>query len=403
MIILYVLLLQYVTGSLQPKTVPAALERYLGQPTPHTHRHLLQPGEITPGITAEEYKNRRHQLMTNIKQSINGKSSNHVVVVLSNSRKYMTDEIQYPFRQNTNFLYLCGFQEPDSALVLENIPGKDLPEHKSTLFVAQRDPHRELWDGPRSGIDGALEFIGVDEAYHVGDLCEALDKLSRRKNLAVWYDFFKAVGTNDAFHDDVVNHLITPCKTKYGNSVNILEQTMHSMRVIKSPAECKLMQKSVSIASEAFKEVIKFSHPGISESALYARIDYETRVRGAEFLAYVPVVAGGDRANTIHYIINNKLIDGNEMVLMDAGCEYHGYASDITRTWPVSGKYTSAQADLYEAVLSVQKNCIDMCHVGTTLDQIHSFMLMELGKRLQGLGIISTRLSSTGLYKVGLY
>ncbi len=313
----------------------------------------------------------------------------------------MADEIPYPFRQNSNFLYLCGFQEPDSVLVLENIPGRNLPEHKSTLFVPKRDPHRELWDGPRSGIEGALEFIGVDEAYAVDTLSEALHRCSLRDNLVVWYDFHQSTGVHEVLHRDVISHLVTPCRSN-GSAVNSLEQTMHSLRIIKSLAECNLMRTSVAIASEAFREVMKFSCPGVNESALYAKMDFECRLRGAEFLAYPPVVAGGNRANTLHYIANNQFIQGYEMVLIDAGCEYHGYASDITRTWPVSGKFTSAQAELYEAVLDVQLACINKCHVGMTLDQIYSFMISELGKKLQQLGILNSSLSSTELSKVSV-
>ncbi|XP_072040288.1 xaa-Pro aminopeptidase 3-like [Amphiura filiformis] len=385
-------------GSLQTKTSPSAVERCLGQPSPYTHTHLLKPGEITPGISQDEYRDRRNQLMAAINRSVSGRSSNHVVVVLSSGTMYMADDVPYPLRQNSNFLYLCGFQEPDSVLVLENIHGRDLPEHKSTLFVRNRDPDRELWDGPRSGIDGALEYIGVDEAYPVGALSEALHKYSLRDNLVVWYDFFRTTGVHDAFHQDVLSHLIIPCRSK-GSMINIIEKTMHSIRVMKSAAECRLMRKSVSIASQAFAEVMKFSRPGINESTLYAKMDFECRIRDAEFLAYPPVVAGGDRANTLHYIANNQLIHDGEMVLMDAGCEYHGYASDITRTWPVNGKFSDAQAELYGAVLDVQEACIDRCNIGVTLDQIYSFMLTELGKRLQHLGIVSPKLSNIELYK----
>ena len=326
-------------------------------------------------------------------------SHHHVVIVPSTNTKFMADGITYPFRQNTDFLYLCGFQEPDSVLVLESIHGRDIPEHKSTLFVRKRDPDRELWDGPRAGVDGALYFIGMDEAYTMEYFNEALHKYSVGNDTVVWYDAIKAQTTHHALHQDLFSHLIKPCMNQ-GHLINNLEPTIHSLRVIKSPAECNLIQKSVSVASEAFAKVMSYSRPGINESVLYAKIDFECRIGGAEFLAYPPVVAGGDRANTLHYIINNQIIQDGEMVLMDAGCEYHGYGSDITRTWPVNGKYTSPQAELYEAVLEVQKECIDMCRVGTSLDQIYSFMLVGLGQRLQGLGIVSKTLSSTELYRV---
>lgn len=275
--------------------------------------------------------------MSGIKKSMYSDCPHHVAVILAADTKYMTDEIPYPFRQNTDFLYLCGFQEPSSALVLESIAGSPLPDHKATVFVPQRDADRELWDGPRAGIDGALSFIGVDEAHVISDLSEYLDQYASRDKLVVWYDVFRNV--NSHLHKDVVSNLVTPCRNK-GHAVNILQQLMHSIRVIKSPAEIQLMRESCSIASQAFVDVMRFTKPNINEANLYAKMDFEVRLNGAEFLAYPPVVAGGNRANTLHYVKNNQIVQGGDMVLMDAGCEYHGYASDITRTWPVSGRYS---------------------------------------------------------------
>ena len=201
--------------------------------------------------------------------------------------------------------------------------------------MPERDPDRELWDGPRAGVDGALGFIGVDEAHAIGDLSEYLDQYTSRDKLVVWYDVFRNVHHHP--HKEVVSNLVTPCRNK-GHTVNILQQLMHSQRVTKSPAEIQLMEESGRVASNAFIEVMRFTKPGINEAHLYAKMDLEVRLNGAEFLAYPPVVAGGNRANTLHYVKNNQDIGDGELVLMDAGCEYHGYASDITRTWPVNGR-----------------------------------------------------------------
>ncbi|XP_071501276.1 xaa-Pro aminopeptidase 3-like [Diadema antillarum] len=381
--------------STSPGSIP---QRYIGQPTPYTHQHLLRDGEITPGISTEEFKRRRRKLMSSIsKSSMYGSCPHHVAVILAADTKYMTDEIPYPFRQNTDFLYLCGFQEPMSALVLESLPDRALPDHKATLFVPQRDPDRELWDGPRAGIDGALNFIGVDEAHVIGDLSEFLHQFPSREKQVVWYDVFRNV--NDHLHKDVVNNLVMPCRNK-GHTVNILQQILHSMRVIKSPAEMCLMRESCRVASEAFVEVMRFTKPGINEAHLYAKVDFEVRLKGAEFLAYPPVVAGGNRANTLHYVKNNQSVEDGDLILMDAGCEYHGYASDITRTWPVNGRFSESQASLYQAVLDVQKECLEMCEVGNTLDQMYRRMLEGLGQRLQHLGIVPKHLNDLDLLKV---
>ncbi|KAJ8028635.1 Xaa-Pro aminopeptidase 3 [Holothuria leucospilota] len=372
-------------------------KRYLGQPTPFTHQHLLKKDEITPGISGAEYQGRRMNLMSAIGRSMYGSAKYHVAIILGANKKFMTDEIPYPFRQNTDFLYLCGFQEPDCALILESIPGKELPSHKATLLVQQRDSDRELWDGPRSGPEGAVQFIGVDEAYTIDSLPERLHKYLSRENMVVWYDVFRPV--NESLHQEVFTNLIQPCRNR-GHTVNILQQTIHAQRVIKSPGEINLMRASGSIISKAFIETMKYSRPGINEAQLYAKIDFEARTNGAEFLAYPPVVAGGNRANTLHYINNNQAIQDGDMVLMDAGCEYHGYASDVTRTWPINGKFTEAQAELYNAVLTVQKDCIEQCTAGSTLDQVYHFMLLGLGRSLQHLGILRSNLNEVDLHRV---
>ncbi|XP_070552673.1 xaa-Pro aminopeptidase 3-like [Ptychodera flava] len=372
--------------------------RNLGQPTPYTHPHLMKYGDVTPGIGAAEFVQRRTKLMSEIgKLSASEKGKKHIVVVPSHPKMYMTDEIPYPFRQSTDFLYLCGFQEPDSILILESLPDRHLPAHKATLLVPKRDAHRELWDGPRSGTQGATDFIGVDVAYENGGLAEFLEQLSQHNNIVLWYDFLKP--THPEFHNKIMKQLILPVRNA-GNAIKTLEETLHRMRVIKSPAEQELMRQSASIASHAFINVMKFSTPLINESDIYARIDYECRIHGAEFLAYPPVVAGGNRANILHYVNNNQIVKPDELILMDAGCEYHGYASDITRTWPVSGKFTPPQRTLYEVVLDVQMKCLEMCSLpNITLDQIYNSMLKMLGCHLQDLGILSRQLDEMDTLK----
>ncbi|KPP67813.1 hypothetical protein Z043_113556, partial [Scleropages formosus] len=143
----------------------------------------------------------------------------------------------------------------------------------------------------------------------------------------------------------------------------------------------------------AFKKTMSMSQGDIDEALLYAKFDFECRAQGANFLAYPPVVAGGNRANTLHYINNNQIIKDGELVLLDGGCEYFGYVSDITRTWPVNGKFSPAQAELYEAVLEVQMYCISLCCPGTSLDYIYSTMLTLLGQKLKKLGIIGSTAS----------
>eukprot|EP00058_Branchiostoma_floridae_P025958 XP_002611448.1 hypothetical protein BRAFLDRAFT_63920 [Branchiostoma floridae] len=228
--------------------------RYLGQPTSQTHPHLVRPGEVTTGIQQEEFRQRRGQLMSAVKEH-HGKQSRHVVIVVSSPVKYMAVDVPYPFRQDPNFLYLSGFKEPNSVLVLESCQGNSPTNHKATLLVPERNPERELWDGPRSGTDGALQLTGVDQTLRIDDLGRFLVQF-RTQDWTVWFDHLKPV--HRQLCDQIKTSLLQP-------------------RMLESKAPTQ------------------------------------------------------------------QVINGGELVLVDAGCEYHGYVCDITRTWPISGKFTEPQ------------------------------------------------------------
>lgn len=159
------------------------------------------------------------------------------------------------------------------------------------------------------------------------------------------------------------------------------------------------MQEAGRITAQAFRRTMALSHGDVDEAVLFAKFDFENRLHGANFLAYPPVVAGGNRANTLHYINNNQIIKDGEMVLLDGGCEYFGYVSDVTRTWPVNGKFSPAQVELYEAVLEVQRSCLSLCSPGVSLDHIYSTMLALLGRQLRQLGVIKASTSDADALK----
>lgn len=187
-------------------------------------------------------------------------------------------------------------------------------------------------------------------------------------------------------------------KSNSGANLTSPTNLIHQLRLYKSPNEQKLMQKTCQIASEAINETIAWSRPGISEHQLYAKVDYECRMRDASFLAYPPVVATGSNATTIHYINNCQMTKTGETVLMDAGCEYGGYTSDITRTFPVDGKFTDAQKILYEIVLQTQTNLIRILQEKScSLDELFEVMCLELGKCLKEIGFIPKHLAGVDL------
>ncbi|XP_053438668.1 xaa-Pro aminopeptidase 3 isoform X4 [Nycticebus coucang] len=379
--------------SLQAVSERRIPNRYLGQPSPFTHPHLLRPGEVTPGLSQVEYALRRHKLMSLIHKELQGQSgTDQTIIVLSNPTYYMSNDIPYTFHQENNFLYLCGFQEPDSILVLQSLPGKELPSHKAMLFVPRRDPSRELWDGPRSGTDGAIALTGVDEAYTLEEFQHFIPKLKAETNM-VWYDWMRPSHTQ--LHADYMQHLIE-AKARSKNKVRGVQQLVQRLRLIKSPAEIERMQIAGKLTSQAFIETMFASKAPVNEAFLYAKFEFECRARGADILAYPPVVAGGNRSNTLHYVKNNQLIKDGEMVLLDGGCESSCYVSDITRTWPVSGRFTAPQAELYEAVLEIQKACLTLCSPGTSLDNIYSMMLKLIGQKLKELGIMKNVKENNG-------
>ncbi|XP_034394695.1 xaa-Pro aminopeptidase 3 [Cyclopterus lumpus] len=374
-------------GGLKPKTVPP---RYLGQPSPFTHPHLIKHGEVTPGLSQTEYELRRHRLASHIEVQSDrlgpsASSSTHVAVVLSHPTRYMTNDIPYPFHQNQDFLYLSGILEPDSALVLY---GKGRPD-QAILFVPRRDPGRELWDGPRSGKEGAAALTGIERVHSTEELGVVLKSL---KGNVLWYD--SSHPAHPRLHQAHVGPVL-----EAGPMPHSLRPLIHSLRAVKSSAEVALMQEAGHITAQAFRRTMALSQGDVDEAVLFAKFDYENRVHGANFLAYPPVVAGGNRANTLHYINNNQIIKDGEMVLLDGGCEYFGYVSDVTRTWPVNGKFSPAQAELYEAVLEVQCSCLSLCSPGVSLDHIYSTMLALLGRQLRQLGLVKASTSDADVLK----
>ena len=262
--------------------------RNFGQPAAQTHPHLLQEGEVTPGINKAEYRSRRNKLMEKIAQSGRAlTNSNHIVIIPSAPKVYMSHDIPYPFRQNTDFMYLSGFLEPDSVLVLE-ASSDNLPDHKATLFVPKKDAHKELWEGARSGIDGAITLTGVDDACNTEDLQTYLATYRKSHPSAmVWYEYKKPIHLS--FHMKLLSDFIRENTFGFLESPkNLLQQ----LRLKKSTAERQLMYRSNQIASHAFEKTMLFSRAGINEADLYAKVDYECRIGGAEQLAYPPVVAG---------------------------------------------------------------------------------------------------------------
>lgn len=250
------------------KQLLSAQVRWFGQPVAQTHPHLIREGQVTPGIMADEYRLRRDRLMQKIaeKCETSGEAGRSVVIIPSAPKVFMSHDIPYTFRQNSDFLYLSGFLEPDSVLLLES-NGKSDSQYKSILFVPKRDPEREMWDGPRSGRDGALWLTGVDETYNVEDFEKYLRQSlkvsqqmreSRAASAVTWYDFKKP--SHVEYHQKYVVKILSETGCRLVKSPRGIIQ---HLRLVKSPAEVELMRKTCEIASKGFVEVMKFSKPGV--------------------------------------------------------------------------------------------------------------------------------------------
>ncbi|KZV79651.1 Creatinase/aminopeptidase [Exidia glandulosa HHB12029] len=331
-----------------------------GQPRLESHPHLLKEGEMTGGIQSAEYAARRARL-------VDALPDDSIVVAAAAPIKYMTENIFYRYRQNSNFWYLTGWAEHDAAIIIQKSASSSRG-YKLSAFVAPKDENEELWDGARTGLDAAADFLGADEVY---DYKRFVPELQRVLNTSAAVTYVESEGNRTT--NAGVPHYVQrardpdPWLLEFFTSPRTprrrdLKRELAKLRVVKSPAEQEVMRAAADITARAHTKTMCYVQPGLGEAQLEAHFAYLCARDGAQRPAYVPVVASGSaNALAIHYVANNALLESGEMVLMDAGCEYNGYASDLTRTFPVNGTFTSPQADLYAAVLSVQKACIPLC------------------------------------------
>jgi len=287
-------------------------------------------------IKEAEYKKRRAKLA---KKLLN----DSVTFLFSAESKVRSNDTNYPYRQDSNFYYLTGFKEDNACLVFIKFEKKT----KTVLFVQKKDAQEELWNGKRLGEIEAKKRFLVDEVRVSSSFKENIKELCEdKKNL--YYDFSgETPKINKSLKRNFIAHF----------DVSVF---IKKMRLIKSKAEIKLIKKAIKITKKAHHDAMKFKKIGSGENELLAKIEYIFKKNGAYSDAYTSIVACGDSANTLHYISNDKDLKKGELILIDAGCEYNYYASDITRTIPVEGKFTKAQRELYELVLSTQEQVIKM-------------------------------------------
>ena len=289
-------------------------------------------------ISENEYKSRRTRLA-------NAMDSYSIAIVHSANHKTRSNDTEYPYRQDSNFYYLTGFKEDESCLMIV----KKKKKFKTILFVLKKDETKELWNGKRLGEKQAQEVFLVDEVYSI-DTLEEKFKDNAEKKAVLYFDF-------------KLTYLKFKALKRFSKGINTHKNVainIEKMRLIKSDAEIQIIKKAIEITKQAHHKAMHFNKSSKNEYELQARIENIFKKSGAYSDAYTSIVAGGNSANTLHYIENNKAFVDGELILIDAGCEYEYYASDITRTIPVSGVFSKAQKELYNMVLDVQLQIIKM-------------------------------------------
>jgi len=297
--------------------------------------------------------------------------------------KARNSDAHFPFRYDSYFWYLTGFNEPEATLVLV---GGDKPQ--SILFCRNKDETREIWDGFRYGPDGAKKEFGFDAAYSIAELDTKLPELIANRT-TLWH----SLGHDLAWDARISAALNTVrAQTRAGkrapSQVHDLREPLDAMRLIKDQHEISIMKRAADISSAAHAQAMRACQVGLHEYALEAELSYAFRKSGADAHAYTPIVAGGSNACVLHYVANNQLLQDGTLVLIDAGCEVEGYASDITRTFPVNGRFSSAQRDVYEIVLAAQSAAFKAIKPGNTFIAPHEAALKTLTQGMVDLGLL---------------
>ena len=324
-----------------------------------------------------EFKRRRRQLM-----QMMGPGS--VAILPAAPEVVRNRDVHYPYRPDSDFYYLTGFSEPDAIAVL--IPGRKQAEY--VLFCRERDEKRERWDGPRAGQEKAVQEFGADDSFPIADCEEILPGL-----LEECTRVFYAMGSNpdlDKRLAEWVNQIRGKSRTGVHGPVEFiaLDHYLHEMRLYKSTAEVQRMRHAAKITAAAHVRLMQTCRPGLPEYELEAEFIHECATRGARFQAYPPIVGGGGNACVLHYVDNRDELADGDLVLVDAGCEYGYYASDITRTFPVNGRFNPAQRALYELVLAAQEAAIAKVKPGNHWNDPHDAAVRVITKGLVDLGLL---------------
>lgn len=296
------------------------------------------------------------------------------------TRSYDTE---YKFRQDSDFAYLTGFPEPDAIAVID--PANKKPY---TLYVRPRDPEMETWFGRREGVDGAVKNHKADRSLAIDKFAADLGKLLDGHD-KLYYRF----GVDEKLDLQIIRYLSAQRQRRLKSPYpphTIVDPTIliHEMRLHKTPGEVEFMQKAATISCEAHILAMQKTKPGMNEFQVESLIEAYMRENGASGVAYNSIIGGGENATILHYVENNRPLNDGDLLLVDAGAEYNGYAADITRTFPVNGKYSKAQREVYDVVLDVQLQCIEATKTGNTVMKRQELSIELLTEGMKKLGLL---------------
>ena len=341
-------------------------------------------------ISRKEFARRRKRIM-----ELMDKRS--IAIVPAAPTRPRNRDIEYAYRADSDFFYLTGFPEPEAVAVMS--PGREQGEY--LLFCRESDPERELWDGAREGLEGAVERFDADDAFPIGDIDDILPGLMENRTRV-----FYAMGYY-AEHDQRVLDWVKRIRSRSRLGGNApaefvaLDQLIHEMRLFKSKAELRVMRKAAEISVNAHRRVMNVCRPGMMEYELEAEFLHECIRSGSRSSAYPSIVAGGGNACVLHYIANQDRLRDGDLLLIDAGAEYQCYASDITRTFPINGKFTDEQRAVYEIVLQAQLAAIEKVCPGNHWNDPHEAAVRVITEGLLSLGLLKGRVRT--LIEKGAY
>ena len=328
-------------------------------------------------IPKSEYARRRKALMAQM-------VPNSIAILPASAVAIRNRDVEHVYRQDSDFQYLSGFPEPEAVVVL--IPGREYGEY--VLFCRERNPARELWDGLRAGQEGAMRDFGADDAFPINDIDDILPGLIEGRDRV-----YSAMGSNPEFDRHLMDWInVIRSKAHLGaqppNEFVALDHLLHDMRLYKSAAEIKVMRCAAEISARAHVRAMQASRAGLHEFSLEAELDYEFRKGGAKMPAYGSIVASGRNACILHYQENDAVLKDGDLVLIDAACEIDCYASDITRTFPVSGKFSPEQKAIYELVLKAQNAAFAAIGPDKHWTQAHEATVQVITAGLVELGLL---------------